>query len=49
MNNLQLAAIAKVFSILERRFPERLCAINLLDASRLFHACYNMVQPFIDV
>lgn len=37
-----------VFATLERHFPERLHAIYLLDASRVFHAAWHLIKPFID-
>lgn len=48
MRNLQLAAVRLVFATLERHFPERLHAIYLLDASRVFHAAWHLIKPFID-
>lgn len=46
--NLHLKAVGIIFSLIERRFPERLCTIYLLDAGPLFRSLYYLVEPFID-
>ena len=48
LRNLHIAALRCVFTTLERRFPERLAAIYMLDAPTIFSAAWHIIEPFID-